>query len=353
MWFGYTYGQGAGHQRVAFRVKVADNTIKAPVCQLRVDICGSELPNTWHTRDLRGTDFTAPNTYQEFTMELDKGEQGFGDYAIGTYGKTVVTFDGITVTQTSAFSTDELLKLIHPPVKPQGLALQSDPFRVHETHGLYAELWGVQPAVALLAAGETPGASWSESYVTVHSQRTAVDGFPMKWEAMYQQRVIVLNNTPPKCVTIIGALMLKEYVRDGGCLVLMGDTHEFGAEGWQSSVLADLLPCAINPAQPLTHAKTPLAITPCSEALKTGIDWRTKPVTLYYHQATVKPGAVVLLAAGTIPLAVEQRVGKGRIVVLLTSVCGEMSEKAPGVPFWLWRDWPMVMSRLLHGVATP
>jgi len=54
-----------------------------------------------------------------------------------------------------------------------------------------------------------------------------------------------------------------------------------------------------------------------------------------------------LLAAGTVPLIVECRVGKGRIIVLLMSVLGEVDAEMPGTPFWQWGDWPELLAKLL------
>ena len=55
-----------------------------------------------------------------------------------------------------------------------------------------------------------------------------------------------------------------------------------------------------------------------------------------------------MLAAGTVPLIVERRIGKGRIIVLLMSVLGEVDAETPGTPFWQWGDWPGLIAKLLR-----
>ncbi|MFM1548302.1 MAG: hypothetical protein ACKJSG_02805 [Lentisphaeria bacterium] len=340
MWYEYTYMQGPGRLRGNFRLKVADNTNPAVVAMIRGLIGNSEL-KTFEDRyekvSLKGTDFAKPNTYQEFSIEFLKGEQGFGDWGLETTGATKVWFDGITVEQLSRFSTRQLLPLIEQPIRPDGLKLATDKLRVHETYGLFMQHWGVDKAVGTLGGERT------QSHLNVHPQSTRLDGFPKTWEALYRHRVIVLNNVPAKAVTIVGTTMLRQYVRDGGTVVIMGDTHGISHGGWARSVLGALLP--VTPGAPV-RAGEPIHLTP-RQGERTEFDWSQKPYTLYSHHAEVRPGARVLLAAGAVPLIVERRVGQGRIIVLLMSVLGEVDAEMPGTPFWQWGDWPELIAKLL------
>ena len=349
IWYGYTYQQGPGRIRGTFRLKVADNTAARPVAGIRVMIANGDLKSGQSaSRTLKGTDFAAPNTYQEFSLDLLKGEQGFGDWGVNLLSDaTTVSFDGLSVQQVSTFDMNELLANISAPVKPAGLTVSTGPFLVHETHGLYMELWGVRQAVGLLPEPLRNGAQWTESYLNVHPQRTALAGYPTKWEDLYRHRVVVLDNVPAQAVTIVGVLMLKEYLQDGGCLVMMGDTHSLAAGGWNTSALSPLLPVTLAPTR-FVHAAAPLVLTPRTEAIrKLGLDWSAQPCTLYYHPTAVKPEAQVLVAAGDVPLVVEGPAGKGRVVVFLNAVLGEKSPGAAGVPFWQWKDWPALMAAVV------
>jgi len=349
IWYAYTYKQGPGKIRGTFRLKVADNTVDQPVVNIRAAINNSDLrERPAASRELKGTDFAAPNVYQDFSLDLLKGEQGFAEWGTALLSNaTTVSFDGLSVAQITTFDMAQLLEQISPPQKPAGVVLAREPFLVHETHGLYMELWGVRPAVGLLPEPLRTDATWTQSYLNVHPQRTALSGYPTKWEDLYACRAVVLNNVPAKAVTIVGALMLKDYVQDGGCVVLMGDTHSFAAGGWDKSVLAPLLPVTLA-ADGRVHPPAPLVLSPQAEGLrKLGLDWAAQPYTLYYHQATVKPEAQVLVAAGEVPLVVAGPAGQGRVVVLLNAVLGEKTPQAAGVPFWEWPDWPRLMAALL------
>ncbi|MCG2661342.1 MAG: hypothetical protein L6437_13985, partial [Kiritimatiellae bacterium] len=96
IWFGYTYQQGPGKVRGTFRLKVADNTSAKPVVGIRGMDCNGNLKSgQFASRELKGTDFAASNTYQEFSLDLLKGEQGFGAWSVYLLSNaTKVSFDG-------------------------------------------------------------------------------------------------------------------------------------------------------------------------------------------------------------------------------------------------------------------
>ena len=349
IWYGYTYRQGPGKIRGTFRLKVADNAVAKPVVRIRVAIENGDLKSgQFASREIKGTDFTAPNTYQEFSLDVVKGEQGFGDWGVNLASDaTKVSFDGLSVQQVSTFDTAELLANLNPPAKPATLAISAGPLLVHETHGLYMELWGVRQAIGLWPQSLHDRVQWTQSYLNVHPQRTALTGYPTRWEDLYRNQIVVLNNVPAQAVTIVGVLMLKGYVQDGGCVVMMGDTHSLAAGGWNTSVLSPLLPVTLA-ATNVVHAATPLVLTPWAESLrKLGLAWSAQPYTLYYHPAVVKPEGKVLVASGDVPLVVEGPAGKGRVVVFLNAVLGEKTSVVAGVPFWQWKDWPTLMANLL------
>jgi uncharacterized membrane protein len=353
------YHQTPGKIRCSFRLKVADNTIDKPVASIKASIDSGELKGPrWKmwtivsaSRELKGTDFAAPDVYQEFAFDLLKGELGFGNMSVRTTGLTKVAFDGLTVQQISRLDMAELLESLDPPVKPAGLTVGDGPFLVHETHGLYMELWGVRQAMDRLPEPLRAAGKWEQSYLSVHPIANNLSGYPTKWEDLYQRRVMVLNNVPAQVITVTGTMMLKEYVQDGGCLVLMGDTHSLSLRlamgGWDTSLLAPLLPVTLSGG--LVYGG-PLAMVPQTEALRQAdLDWSNQPYTLFYHKVSVNPKAEVLVAAGEVPLVVQRKVGKGRIVVFLCAVLGEKMPEATGVPFWEWKDWPTLMAAVLAG----
>ncbi len=347
MWYEYTYTQGPGKLRGKFRLKVADNTNPDPVALIRGNIANSEIKEFGRKHSeipVRGTDFAAAGKYQEFSVEITKGEKGFGDWGLQTTGAATFWFDGLTVEQVSRFTIDELLPLIDRPVKPASLALASGGFRVHETYGLFMPHWKVKEAIDVVAARHS-GAQRTQSHLIVHSQNTRLTGFPDKWEELYKHSVVVLNNVPAKSVSIVGTIMLKQYVEDGGCLIMMGDTHGLVPGKWMQSVLGPLLPVEPGESKDLVRSPEPLPLQVKAEMKD--LDWTKRPYTLYYHSAEVRPKARVLIYSGKIPLVVECKVGKGRIIVLLASVCGEKDPKAGGVPFWQWNDWPALMAKLI------
>ena len=175
IWYAYAYQQGPGRIRGTFRLKVADNTVAKPVVGIRIGIDNGDLKSGQSAlRKLKGTDFTASNTYQEFSLDVLKGEQGFcGGSVTLLSNATKVSFDGFSVQQVSTFDMAELLAHLNPPAKPVGLAVGGGPLLVHETHGLYMEFWKVRQSLDLLHESLRARTQWAQSYLTVHPQRTA------------------------------------------------------------------------------------------------------------------------------------------------------------------------------------
>ena len=334
LWFGYTYNQAPGKIRAFFRLKVSDNTSPNPIAYIRGDVFHSDLQDPsagWLELAVKGTDFKKPNVYQDFSLDRARGELGFGDWAVRTTGVTTVTLGGLTVRQVSRFTLPELLILMRVPEKPAGLAVASDG-PVHEVQGLYADLWGVRRGAS----------KYTTSYVKNDYQNTGLVGFPPGWSDVYANRAVVLDNVSAHAVTLTRCLMLKQYVLDGGCLVLMGDTHGISGGGWADTPLEPLLPATGLNGANAVRAAAPLPLTPVGAALM-GQDWSAQPYTLFFHDVHLRAGAEVLLEAGGHPVAVRGTAGKGRVLLLLLSVLGAKPAAAPGVPWWEWAGWPKVM----------
>ncbi|MHB9131701.1 MAG: hypothetical protein ACYDBB_11510 [Armatimonadota bacterium] len=349
LWYGYTYRQVPGRVRATYRLKVADNTIADPIASVQVCFWNNDLkknPNSMPA--IKGTDFKQPNVYQEISFEITKGEVGFGGWGVNTTGKTKLSFDYVKIEQISRFTPAELLPLLNLPERPANLTLTTDKLRVHEADGLYADMWGVQPAVGFILATRFPGAERTQSnYENMNGQRVGLKGaFPRKWEDLYKYKAVVLNNVSAQVVSVVGTVMLKQYMEDGGTVIFLGDTHGLSGGKWDESLLAPLFPVDLSKTTTATYSPKPLYLQPRTKGLKE-IDWSAKPYAIYNRTTALRPGATVLLAAGNDPLAVESKVGKGRFVVVLLSIYGEKYSKSPGVPFWEWSNWPMVMAGLV------
>jgi uncharacterized membrane protein len=343
--FWYTYKQDPGKVRITYRLKVADNTDPRPVALVQVCIWENDLkrdPNPANVETpIRGTDFRTANSYQDFSFEVAKGEAGYGGWGVTTTGITQLWCDGINVTQVSRFTPLEILALVHVPEKPAELKFAPLVPRIHETDGLFMAAWRFADAVKLLGTAE-----WTHSHLSVHPQHTTLTDYPRKWQELYGYSTVVLNNVPAKAVSLTGCLMLKQYLEDGGCVVLVGDTHSLAQGQWAETALGPLLPVTLPVPSDLVRPSRPLLLAPCG-TLFADLQWNAQPYTMYYHAATLRPGARLLCASGDIPLIAEQAVGRGRLIVCLLSVMGEPNAKFPGVPFWQWADWPKLLAQII------
>ena len=88
-----------------------------PVAVVQVAIWENDLQqNPNRDEVIRGTDFDAPNTYQEFSFDTVKGEAGFAGWGVQTTGVTALSWDGVSLAQVTRFTTEELLPLVQQPV---------------------------------------------------------------------------------------------------------------------------------------------------------------------------------------------------------------------------------------------
>lgn len=112
MQFGpYTVDQEINNTyKATFRLKVSDNSSANTVA--RIDAANFLGGGVWSFKKIAGTDFAAPNTWQDFTLIFDRVNEGSMEYRILTYGLTDITADYVQVekyTQSTTGYESELL----------------------------------------------------------------------------------------------------------------------------------------------------------------------------------------------------------------------------------------------------
>ncbi|MBU0648361.1 hypothetical protein KJ855_04245 [Patescibacteria group bacterium] len=97
MQFGpYTNDQDINNTfKATYRLKVSNNTSSAIVA--RIDAANSHGSGEWTYKDIKGTDFAAPNTYQDFSVIHQRINEGTMEYRIFAYSVTDITADYVQV----------------------------------------------------------------------------------------------------------------------------------------------------------------------------------------------------------------------------------------------------------------
>lgn len=146
---------------------------------------------------------------------------------------------------------------------------------------------------------------------------------------------------------------LREFVEQGGGLVVLGGLSSYDNGGYIGSVLEPLLPVSLEhsriwhshsprPWLVLARAETadwPLAFDFCAAA----------PSVQYFHGLVPRDGASIQLKAGTEPVLISGAYGLGRVVACALTVNGEPT--ADTKPFWNWQDWPLVLAQAIEWAA--
>ncbi|MEQ8660769.1 MAG: glutamine amidotransferase [Gammaproteobacteria bacterium] len=177
-------------------------------------------------------------------------------------------------------------------------------------------------------------AGYAVDYIRAHeiSQR-----FPTRREQLDVFDVVILSdigsNSFLLCdetflrseVTVNRLALLRDYVRDGGGLLMVGGYMSFsGIDGrarYQMTPLAEVLPVTMldfdDRIERPEGALAQLAVPDHAALGGTPSDW---PCVLGYNRLRAKPGATVIAACDDDPLLVVQDVGNGRSVAFASDV---------------------------------
>jgi hypothetical protein len=325
-----------GKYRATFRLKCSDNRIKDDVCAIGA---GGATRGEVATRILKGTDFTSSDRYQDFSVELLRGDSQPFFYTLAYYGRADVAADTITA-QRLGDTTDRALiekygggpkvKIKLPDRRERRLLWVQGPFQ-----GVSQEL---DPFAAAIKELKLP-----DQVSTVDIPGRTVADFPKDANELAKYTLVLLSNVNPRALGFLGRSMLQEWVEQGGTLIVTGGPNAFGKGQTRGTTLADLYPIQIRPDDLADGG----AFGP-GEALPASCPpYRGQGGSDLIHQTTAKPGARVALTCQGHPLLAYQKVGLGTVVVFM----GMGLEKEKKVqPFWSEPAWARWSAQFLNAV---
>jgi uncharacterized membrane protein len=195
----------------------------------------------------------------------------------------------------------------------------------------------------------------------------SLKGFPMKKEELNAQRVLILANIPVDAFPREGSFdrmqdvpgrtadWVEQFVAQGGGLFVLGGNYSLGTGGGpvEGSAYAKCLPAEIHDKDiDFTKQDKPVQLTPVgAHPILAGVNWDQKPVTLFYHEVTPRPGMQVLVKAGDAPVLIAGTYGKGRVVLWTATLHGEPAE--PAVAYWRWNAWPVLVRNITQWLSAP
>ncbi|MHB9023367.1 MAG: glutamine amidotransferase [Armatimonadota bacterium] len=237
-------------------------------------------------------------------------------------------------------------------LKPKELTYYRKPEpKMLELRGLFYQYFRMPEAATKAGVSDISG-----SYLkNVSFAGSSLSYVPTSFEDLYQNDVVVMNNVDAECLTDFGLEALRQFVNDGGNLIVLGGQFAFSAGGFQDTALADLIPVTIsdNPFD-MQRLTPPGALKVANSArLLKGLKLRNKPACFYVHDVQPKPEAWVELTAGSKPFLICGNYGEGKVAVVAGTVNGQSAKRATA--FWETEDWPNLMNRIFRWMlsATP
>ena len=214
---------------------------------------------------------------------------------------------------------------------------------VLDCRGMWFRPWGVGSAVRSLPDARL---SWAYHQRNVYGDRLST--FVADYDTLMRLDVIVLTNVTAESLGDTGREMVKDFVEAGGGLLVLGGRFCLAGGAYRGTQLEALLPVKIGEPFDVKPAEPPLVLRAGTPSpITAGLRWDRRPVVRFYQKvAGLAPGAQVLVHAGSEPMLVTRRVGKGRVAIVAASVEGKPQGAQP--LFYQWQDWPRLMTRLLQ-----
>lgn len=167
-------------------------------------------------------------------------------------------------------------------------------------------------------------------------------GLPQTAEQLAGYSTVVLANIDAPVLGEKWLKILREFVDQGGGLVVLGGEWAYGRGGYVDTPLAEMIPVDMPPEFPIPvdRAGTPLK-TENGSNLPSDLNFNKTPRSFYSHTLTPKNGAKVELRVGERAAIVSGSFGKGRVVACGLTIHGKPPEGT--LAFWEWQDWPRLL----------
>lgn len=222
------------------------------------------------------------------------------------------------------------------------------PRRLLVLQGAHYPSWRLAEAVAVSEGS----LQVDESFFSASWRGDRLTTFPATESEMLQYDAVVFNNVSAVPLRESGEALLKQFVLNGGGLVVLSGFYAYGQGAYQGSVLEELLPVTFAGPFDVKRLAAPARLQPGTNV--PGLPALPRPdpgVVLWLQDLQPKPGATVAVQADLgggrrAPFLVVGRAGEGRVAACAGTVYGV----APGgmVEFWNHREWPAFLAGVLR-----
>ena len=337
---------GPGVYRLQVRAKLPPNGGNAGSVDVTSQRCGTRLK-----LDISGNDRNSG--YRTWEGDFILRDSGWWCVRMHTLGKSSWRIDSVKIIPVFPFSDRQLMSIYPATVEelPADLLPASyqpvfggplQPSRTWLVGGLGSDWFQLTRTFKLLHRDNETEVTW----VDKKSPTAVINGLPEDMSTLlFRNNLICLCNVPMNVMPLTLKSAIREYVRRGGGLLVLGGHQGYERGCWQGSFLEEIMPVEVAATAPdgLIDLGSGLQISPgtippdCLAA----IPLKDLPYVRYLHKVKLKPGAQVLMKAGEYPFIVGWHSGKGRVVCVLGRAEGTMPKEH--LPFWQWQYWPLLL----------
>ncbi len=323
MWW---IGAPVGGYEVYLRVKWTDDRADPTPQRLETRISATYKQPNWHKRV-----FVTPGHPDPPEGAVVLKERGtYHDYKIATIERW---WDGcfcfITDAHTAKTGNNQIFqeRVIFKRVR-----IFSD--EMLEAHG---STFPAKPAGLRRPVGKTPekvfvkaGVFWKLYMQDAPFEVTPGYELPGKYDELYRYDAVVLANVG------IGGLaqrkMIRDYVADGGRLVLLGGNHGLKYDGLANTFVSDILPFRLLEEDAVIKLDEPAMLGPTA-----GVAHTDRPALFWRHVVEPRPEAETLVWAGDVPLSFRLETDAGVVTAFTGTPLGRSNEGE--TPFWETGFW--------------
>ncbi|MHB9132103.1 MAG: glutamine amidotransferase [Armatimonadota bacterium] len=244
-----------------------------------------------------------------------------------------------------------------PPVKQpftarvQNVTLKKDGsldvLLVTEASPLVTQRWAIAEVVNALPGKHTLKEA---KHTYVHWKGSGeITNFPGTLEELCAFDVVVFATGDASALGPAEQAMLKEYVKMGGGMLVLGGFFSLGKGRCSGTVFESIMPVTVGEPFDLTQVHTPVHPGADSSIL-TGVAIADTPLVEWMQGISPRPGSTVVLTAKEKPLLVLGTLEKGHTAVFAGTVLGDEG-KIAGTPFWTSPAYHALMTNLLRWLA--
>jgi hypothetical protein len=317
-----------GKYRADFHLKYAR---EAPAARFKLNAnvnVGLEKSKTWKAFNavINEAELRSGRSYKDYPLEFEIAGAS-AEYVtarlipeVQEAGKDLICLDHILIEQLEQYPDTKIAELNKVEKSPSLRAPKGhEPQRVLLVRGLY----------------------WKQYNVDKFVPCTATYELPKKYEDIYANDVVVLCNVDFKSSGFESRKMLKDFVEDGGRLVILGGICTLGCGGMKGTYLEEMLPFVLKGPSEIVSSGLPLML-----GSKKDVPYSDRPAVFWRHDIPLRQGAEVLSFAGPNPIAARRAMGKGSVVVFAGTVMGERADQTK--PFWECSSWAKMLKKMIQ-----